>query len=223
METLTRGKIRREGLPVGSHVLQIIEDRSECVLHRHFAGMDCFEVQDVKEVADHYRPQEPILVHCDRPDHCRMAEGELNRLGYWNVFRYEGDVADLEPYVGLPEAGVVEELESEMEGPLLTTEPPRRITTDELERLLRHRHGGVHLMDVVEDSRRCGMTVGVDCTEPERMAEVVADWDEGDTVVLRCEPSFDCGKVAGLLQDAGFEDVRLFEGEFREVDRSVRL
>jgi len=219
MEVLTREKIVRGQIPSGAHVLELVADRAECALHPHFAGMECVPVSRLETLSDRYRTEEPILIHCVRPERCETAAAELDRMGYTNLYRYEGDLEDLRPYfvagVG-PEAGYA--------APQPTVETPV-IVKDELEELLEERGDAAHLFHIVRDESSCpAMMVGVTCMDAARFeAEGLEDISIDDTVVLRCEPGLDCQRMARAAFDQGFDDVRLFEGDYKDVSWLSRM
>lgn len=198
MEILNQEKVRREGLPSGAHLVELVRDPSECALHPHFAGMDCVPVANLETVRDRFRTQEPILIHCEQVESCDLAAVELDRMGYKNVFRYEGRLEDLEP------------LMAEYRAPVASRE--------DIESLLKARPEKVHLINIVPDISQCpALVAGVACLEPPRLEEGLKDLNRDDTIVLRCETGLDCQAMARTAREAGFSDVRIFEGDYKDI------
>ena len=199
MEILNQEKVRREGLPSGAHLVELVRDPTECALHPHFAGMDCVPVANLEMVRERFRTQEPILIHCEQVESCDLAAVELDRMGYKNVFRYEGRLEDLEPLMGEYRAPVA--------------------SRDDVEGLLKARAEKVHLINIVPDISQCPtLMVGVTCLEPANFREEgLKDLNRDDTIVLRCETGLDCQTMARTAREAGFSDVRIFEGDYKDI------
>lgn len=222
MDIMTRERIRREGLPAKAHVVELVSDRSECELHPHFAGMECVAVSNIQVVSQRIPAQEPILIHCDRPERCNLAEQELSRMGYTNLFRYEGTLDDLKPFM----AGWVAPERATAPGyaaPEAVVEAPF-ISREALEALLDDRGDAVHLFSIVADRSECPtMMVGVTCLEPGQLEEGLEGLNLDDTIVLRCGTGLDCQVMARRCFTAGFEDVRLFEGNYKDIRWTKRM
>jgi hypothetical protein len=204
MEVITSDEVRRQGMPGGAHVLELVTDASECAVHPHYMGVECLPVRDIGMVKDRFAPQEPILIHAQRPESYTVAAAELDRLGYRNVFAYQGDLQELQSFMGARE------------------EAPR-ISQSELDALLTERAERVRLINVAGDPGRCAMMVGVRCVNPAGLHEILGDVGRANTIVLRCEPDIDCQTLARATNEAGFDDVRVFEGNYQNISWLKRL
>jgi rhodanese-related sulfurtransferase len=207
MEVLSPEKIKREGLPGGAHVLELTSERAECAIHEHFAGVECLPIKEIGMVRNRYRPEEPIVIHCDRKERCTLAAAELDRFGYHKLYRYEGDLTDLKEH-GLRE-------------PAAAVAPV--IGREELERVLRERTGRVHLLELVADPDRCRRTAGVKCLEPAYFEEVLRDIGRGHKVVLSCEFGIDCQAMAQVAREAGLSEVFVYKGDFADLSWLARM
>ncbi|MFH0809217.1 MAG: rhodanese-like domain-containing protein [Pseudomonadota bacterium] len=195
-----------EGVPPETHVLEIVESRADCAFHPHFGRVECVPLREVVMAADRYRRWEPILLHCDRPERCRKAAAELERVGYTRVFGYKGDLRNL--------------------GPLATgwgrSEAVRRVFSlflgrEDLKSLLKEAGEDVVLLDVVNDDEAdCAIGARVRCVPAGRLEEAVRGLGRGQTIVVHCGPSVSYPDVVGRLQAAGFERVLVFEEGFSE-------
>lgn len=210
MEILTSEEVRSRGLPAGTHVVELVGDTSECATHPHFAGMECVPVGNIRTVTERFGRSEPILIHCDLPERCDMALTELERLGYTNVYRYEGRLEEIEPVM----AGWAA---PELAAPI--------ITRDALDALLRERGDAVSLFMVVRDSSECPtMQMGVTCVEERELeAEGLEGLNLDNTIVLKCGAGVNCQAIARRVFDAGFGDVRIFEGDYKDISWYARM
>jgi len=226
MEVLTRERISREGLPSGIHVVELVDDRSECALHPHFAGMECVPISTIDMVSNRYGTGEPILIHCDRPEGCDLAAEELGRMGYTNLYRFEGRLQELEPFVSGRPVGVAPEMATApgWVAPGGVKEAPE-ISSAELESLLRERGNEVHLFDVLKDASQCPtVQLGVSCLQSDRLEEEgLSEVNVDHTVVLRCQPGIDCRLLARHAFDLGFDDVRVFKGTYSDISWQARM
>jgi rhodanese-related sulfurtransferase len=232
MEILTPEEVRREGLPRGAHILEVVSDRTDCAMHPHFAGMECIPAGELSSIRQHLSTKEPIIVHCALPgERCQKAENDLERMGYENVFVFEGNLADLKTEAGLEEVPIygrgeavyIEEREVVTGVPFERPFEPPVLSTAALESLLEDQGDITHLINVVPDADACKMMLGVKCLTPADIEDYLTDLNPSDTIVLRCDENVDCPWVARRVREAGYYDVRLFQGDFKDISWLSRL
>ncbi len=200
MRVLDREGLRRGGLPPGAQVLELVEGRTECTRHLDLVGMECVPERELVMVADRYRQGEPLVLHCGEAERCLRAGAELARLGYRNVLRYEGELADLEPYAsGLGAAG-------EEFAVLLSREGLRSLLAEAGLR--------VTLLAVVNHDIDCPLSERVRCGEARDVEEALVGMDRENTLVLHCEENISYRAMVRRLHEAGFRDIRVLEEGF---------
>jgi rhodanese-related sulfurtransferase len=216
METLTHEKLRAEGLPAGAHLLELVDIPARC--RRRAAAIECVPLAKLPAVASRYSTLEPIVIHCERPGQYDEAARELGRLGHTHIYRFEGEIEELEPYAATlarprPQPGPEEGREAPV------------IDARTLGSLLDERGELVHMFYIVPDATRCPLpTAGVTCLEPSQLQGLGLDYVACDrTIVLRCVDGVDCREMARAAHRAGFGDVRIFEGGYREIVWRKRL
>jgi rhodanese-related sulfurtransferase len=218
MEILTRKEVIERGLPEHAHIVELVDSFSECETHRHFEGIECVPIQNLSSVADRYRPNEPIVVHCERPGRCEQAAEQLARMGFSEIFRFEGNIWDLEGVSrrGWVSAGGTAATWTEAPAPILSR--------SELEALLDKRGDKVKLFDLVADEQDCpAFKLGVKCLEPRLLKEQgLMDVNRDRTIVLRCQEGIDCQDIAREVRSEGFQDVCIFKGRFEDVSWTKR-
>ncbi len=212
MEVLTSEEVRRGQVPAGARVLELVSEGSECAAASRFSGVECLSVAEIEGVRSRFSAHEPILIHCRRPGECAQAARELGRMGYSNVYRYEGSLEELGPAVSGQAAAV-----PSYAAPI--------ITQDEVERLLQTSRERVHLLRVVADRGECqAAAAGVECVAVnDLVAEGLPGINREDTIVLRCGLEVDCQAAASGVRDTGFGDVRIFEGDYGDIGWLQRM
>ncbi|MFH0810452.1 MAG: hypothetical protein V2A77_08320 [Pseudomonadota bacterium] len=199
MEVLTSEQIRRKGLPSGAHVFDIVTDASQCGSRPEPAGVRCLSITMLGDIRGSFSAHDPILIHCDNPERCTLAASELYRMGYTNVLRYEGEVEAL--------------------GAMAPT-----MTTGDLNQLLQVRGDKVHLLTLVRDEAECPtLQMGVSCVEFGHLPEAIDQFAHDNTIVMRCSAGVDPGAAVRMIREAGFGDVRLFEGDYANVSWLKRM
>ncbi|MFH0810058.1 MAG: rhodanese-like domain-containing protein [Pseudomonadota bacterium] len=209
MELLNREIIQREGLPADAHIIEMVSDAEDCQECRHFPGMECLPLTDIKYVPEHYDASTPLVIHCDRAERCTLAEEELGRFGFKNVYRYDGELRDLEDWMAAhrPAAGFAAPV----------------ISALGLESQLKIRGQNTKLLNIVTDASRCQRVLGVTCLEPAAIENELKGTSHEDAVVFRSEEGIDRRVISKALYEMGFKDVRVFEGDYRDISWLHRM
>jgi rhodanese-related sulfurtransferase len=223
MKSIRRDDLRRSSFPGGAHVVEVIAERGQCLLHDHFQGMDCLQLGGLREFARSHPKEEPVLIHCVSEVDCHLATELLEYAGFEQVFRYEGELADLRPYgwrgeepepwVELSERAFQAELARE---PLATGYGPALLRREELATLI-ERTPPEHLMLLeIAPEGRCLPKEHVLCMaagEVDRLGEVLGP---GDVVVFSAAAE-EAEATYRRLERTGVSAIFRYEGDFAQV------